>query len=263
MTPPARPWKLAELNYAFVKQQRFEVAVLPLGCTEPHNLHLPYATDTLEADAIGDAVCRFAHGAGASVVLLPTIAYGTTSNQRGLPLSMNVDPSTLYALITDLVRSLEACGVCKVLLLNSHGGNDLKPLMRELYGKTNVRLFLCDWFRAIGDAYDRIFEKKDDHAGEMETSIMLAEYPELVSRNPDGSLAADEGKTRPTRFNAVNQGWVSITRPWPLLTTNTGSGDPHAATADKGRQVIELLAERIGGFVAELSKSTLDDQFPF
>lgn len=263
MTPPNRPWKLAELNYAFVKEQRYDVAVLPLGCTEPHNLHLPYATDTFEADAIGDAVCRFAHDAGASVALLPTIPYGTTSNQRGLPLSMNVNPSTLYSLITDLVRSLEDCGIDKVLMLNSHGGNDLKPLMRELYGKTKVRLFLCDWFRAIGDAYDRIFAEKDDHAGEMETSIMLAEYPELVSRNPDGSLTADNGETRPTRFDAVNQGWVSITRPWPLLTTNTGAGNPHAATADKGRQAIDLLAQRIGSFIAELSKSDLDEQFPF
>ena len=47
---PVRPWKLAETNYAYVKEHRFEVAVLPLGATEPHNLHLPYGTDTFEGD---------------------------------------------------------------------------------------------------------------------------------------------------------------------------------------------------------------------
>ncbi|GJM25616.1 MAG: amidase [Phycisphaerae bacterium] len=263
MTQIEQPWQLAELNYAFVKEQRFEVAVLPLGCTEPHNLHLPYATDTLEGDAIGDAICRVAHGKGAGVVLLPTIPYGTTSNQRGLPLSMNLNPSTLHAVITDLVRSLEACGIHKLLLLNSHGGNELKPLMRELYGQTGVRIFLCDWFRALGDVYSDIFDAKDDHAGEMETSIMLAEYPDLVARKPDGTLTADEGATRPTRFEAVNQGWVSITRPWKGLTTNTGAGNPHAASADKGRKAIDLLANRIGEFVAELAGSEIDDSFPF
>ncbi len=257
------PWKLAHLNYADVKDRRIDVAVLPLGCTEPHNLHLPYSTDTLEGDAIGDALCHVAHNKGANVVLLPTIPYGTTSNQRGLPLSMNVNPSTLHAVVTDLVRSLEACGVYKLLLLNSHGGNELKPLMRELYGQTEVRIFLCDWFRALGDVYDQIFDAKDDHAGEMETSIMLAEYPELVERNSDGTLTADAGATRPTRFDAVNQGWVSITRPWKGLTTNTGAGNPHAASAEKGRQAIDLLAQRIGEFVAQLADSKIDDEFPF
>jgi creatinine amidohydrolase len=263
MTEDKRPWKLAELNYANVKDRRFDVAVLPLGCTEPHNLHLPYGTDTLEGDAIGDAICRFAHDKGASVVLLPTIPYGTTSNQRGLPLSMNVNPSTLHAVITDLVRSLETCGIFKLLLLNSHGGNELKPLMRELFGQTKVRIFLCDWFRALGDVYSQIFEAKDDHAGEMETSIMLAEYPDLVARNADGTITADDGTTRPTRFDAVNQGWVSITRPWKRLTTNTGAGNPHAASADKGRKAIDLLAQRIGEFAAELAGSEIDHDFPF
>ncbi len=48
-----RPWKLAETNYAYVKDNAFQVAVLPLGATEPHNLHLPYGTDTIEGDVVG------------------------------------------------------------------------------------------------------------------------------------------------------------------------------------------------------------------
>ena len=70
-----RPWNLSETNYAYVKEHPYEVAVLPLGATEPHNLHLPYSTDTLEATIIGQHICQAANEKGANVVLLPTIPY--------------------------------------------------------------------------------------------------------------------------------------------------------------------------------------------
>lgn len=257
------PWKLADLNYAVAKVARFEVAVLPLGCTEPHNLHLPYATDTLESDLIADRVCAAAWAAGARVVRLPTIPYGTTTNQRACPLSININPSTLHAVISDIIASLAGHGIRKVLLLNSHGGNDLKPLLRELYGRTPVHLFLCNWYQMIADAHGRIFEQRDDHAGEMETSIMLAGHPELVGRTSAGGLSADDGRVALTRFEAVNRGWVTLTRPWHLLTTNTGAGNPHAATAAKGEAALALIVERLAPFLVELSAATLDERFPF
>jgi creatinine amidohydrolase len=65
------------------------------------------------------------------------------------------------------------------------------------------------------------------------------------------------------RFHALNAGWVSITRPWHLLTTNTGAGNPHAASAEKGRRLMQALVERLSGFLVELAKSPLDEQFPF
>jgi len=257
------PWKLAETNYAYVKQHSFEVAVLPLGATEPHNLHLPYSTDTLEANVLGEKMCAEAHRRGAKVVLLPTIPYGTETNQRAFPLSINVNPSTLFKMVTDVIESLAGHGIHKVLLLNCHGGNELKPLLRELYGRTPAHLFLCNFYQVLADVNDEIFDETGDHAGEMETAFGLAFFPELVAHNQDGSLAADQGSVRPTRFEAVNRGWVSITRPWHLLTTNTGSGNPHAATAEKGRRMMDLLVERLAGFLSELSASELDAKFPF
>jgi creatinine amidohydrolase len=256
-------WKLAETNYAYVKEHPFEVAVLPLGATEPHNLHLPYGTDVFEADAIGEQICAAAHDRGAKVVLLPTIPYGTETNQMAFPLAMNVNPSTLLAVIRDLVDSLERHGVRKIVLLNSHGGNDLKPVLRELFGKTPAQLFLCNWYTALADVQREIFSAPDDHAGEVETSLALAYFPHLVARNPDGSLAADEGAMRPTRFEAVNRGWVSITRPWHLLTTNSGAGNPHAATAEKGRLLMKHAVDRMATFLVELSAAELDERFPF
>ncbi len=259
----ATRFQLEEMTYDDTRTMVFDTAILPLGATEPHNLHLPYATDTLEANTIGKAISQRAVQLGARVVLLPTIPYGTETNMRFLPLAMNVNPSTLYAMITDLVESVSRSGIRRMVILNSHGGNELKPLLRELAGKTDVHLFLCDWFRIIGDCYHEIFEHKEDHAGEAETSIIMSYFPHLVRHRPDGSLHADDGSTRKTQFDAVNRGWVSITRRWDLLTTNTGSGNPHAATADKGRRVVQLLADRLGPFLVELGQAKLDDSFPF
>ena len=258
-----RPWILAEANYAYVKENPYEVAVLPFGATEPHNLHLPYGTDLFEATILGEKICQAAHENGARPVLLPTIPYGTETNMHALPLAMNLNPSTLTQVTTDLVASLVDSNIRKVVLLNSHGGNGLKPLLRELYDKTEARLFLCNWFEVLADIYDEIFSEKEDHAGEMETSFGMAFFPELVIRNEDGSLAADEGATRESRFEAINRGWVSITRPWHLLTTNAGSGNPHMATAEKGERMMQLIVERMSTFLVELSQSELDDRFPF
>jgi len=258
-----RPWKLLETNFAYVKENPYEVAVLPLGATEPHNLHLPYGTDVFEADIVGEHICAAAHDRGAKVVLLPTIPYGTETNQRAFPLSMNLNPSTLFAVVTDLVHSLAHHGLRKIVLLNSHGGNEMKPLLRELYGQTPAQLFLCNWYTVATDIQQKLFEHQDDHAGEMETSLALAYFPELVVRNDDGTLAADDGATQTTQFDAVNRGWVTITRPWHLLTTNSGSGYPHAAAAAKGRRLMDVLVERLSGFLVELSAAPVTERFPF
>ena len=257
------PWNLKETNYGHVKQTSFEVAVLPLGATEPHNLHLPYGMDILEATIIGEKICEAAHARGASVVLLPAVPYGTETNMRQFPLAMNVNPSTLYAVVTDLVESLVQSGIRKVVLLNSHGGNEMKPLLRELYGQSEAYLFLCNWYAMIHDVYQNIFDAPEDHAGEMETSFALAYFPHLVARNEDGTFTADEGNTTKMRFEALNEGWVSIARPWHLLTSNTGSGNPHGATAEKGEQLVQVLVDRLASFLVELSKSKLDERFPF
>ena len=198
------------------------------------------------------------------MILLPTIPYGTETNQSQCRLSMNLNPSTLARVIQDLVESLEGHGIRKLLILNSHGGNEFKPLLRELHGKTTVQLFLCDWFRGLtADVKKTIFQEADDHAGEVETSLGLAYFGHLVARHPDGSLAADDGLTAETRLEAVNSGWVSITRPWHLLTTNTGAGNPHAATAEKGRQLMEVMVDRLSAFLHGLAHTEIDARFPF
>ena len=260
-----RKWILSEVNYGYVKDNPYEVAVLPMGATEPHNFHLPYGTDTFEAEIIGSKACEAAFNRGAKVVMLPAIPYGTDTNQMEFPLAMNLNPSTLGMVIRDVVDSLAKHKIYKLLILNSHGGNDFKPVLRELHGKTPVHLFLCDWYRGTSaDVQQTIFEDAGDHAGEMETAFGLAFFPDLVARDPEtGKLTADDGAVNRTRFEAVNEGWVSITRPWHLLTKNSGVGNPHPATAEKGEKLMEVLVERISGFLVELSESELDERFPF
>ncbi len=255
-----RKWVLAEQTHAFIRQQKWEVAVLPFGATEPHNLHMPYGTDNIQVDAIGQRACEKAYLAGAKVVLLPTVPFGVNTNHLKIPggLACSVTPTTLLALLTDLVDSMQRQGVRKMVLLNGHGGNELKPLARELHHRTQVFLCVCDWFRMAADFYPRIFQQPGEHADEVETSLGLAFFPELMHME-----LADDGAAKPSRLEAINRGWVSITRPWHLVSKNTGIGNPAAATAEKGRQLMELLVERMAGFLVELAGAKMDENFPY
>jgi creatinine amidohydrolase len=221
---------------------------------------MPYGTDTFQVEVIGQRACERAYAAGARVLLLPTMPYGVNTNYFQVPgaLACSVNPTTLLHLLTDLVDSLQRQGVRKLVLLNGHGGNELKPFLRELHHRTRVFLCLCDWYRMAADVYPQIFEKPGEHADEVETSLGLAFFPDLL--HPE---LADEGAARPTRFEAINRGWVSITRPWHLATTSTGLGNPKGATADKGRQLLDVLVERLGRFLVELAAAPLDDSFPY
>jgi creatinine amidohydrolase len=254
------PWILAEQNHGFVRSQRWEVAVLPFGATEPHNLHMPYGTDNYQVEEIGRRACERAYKNGAKVLLLPAMPFGVNTNHLQVPgaLALSVTPTTLLALITDLVDGLERQGLRKLVLLNGHGGNELKPWTRELHHRTKMFLCVCDWYRMAADAYPKIFKEPGEHADEVETSLGLAYFPELVK--PE---LADDGAAAPTRFEAINRGWVSITRPWHLVTTNTGLGNPAAATAEKGRQLMEVLVERLAAFLVELAKAEMDARFPY
>jgi len=252
-------WRLSHLTYKTVRDQQYEVAVLPIGSCEPHNFHLPYGTDTLQADGIADRVCEAAAAQGARVVKLPVIPYGVQSNMRELPLAINVYPSTFFALLKDIVDSLETSGIRKLLILNGHGGNDfLKPFVREMMGRSEVFIAVSDWWKVGADVYEGIFDKKDDHAGEMETSVILALDPERV-RFAD----AADGATNPTRFEAVNRGWVGISRRWDLLTESTGTADPRGATYEKGEKYLAVIVERLTNFIVELSAAKMDEKFPF
>ena len=261
-SPRPRPWRLDEITLVDVRNRPPKVAVVPLGATEPHNYHLPYGTDTFEANLVGDRICSAAYDRGADVVLLPPIPFGTETNLAGFPLAIDVRPATLHAVLDDVLRSLIDSGVDRIVLLNSHGGNTLKPYVRAAPATHDAFVCLINWYAVLGAEYGEIFDVAEDHAGEFETSLMMIAADHLVVRNDDGTLRADEAKTRPSRFEAIERGWVDISRPWVHTTDSSGTANPHAATADKGEQALKMLEERLAPFLIKLSQTPRDESFP-
>jgi len=247
-----RPYMLAEVTWKTVREMGYEVAVLPWGATEAHNTHLPYGTDNVQCEYIAAEAARLAWDAGARVAVLPIVPFGVQTGQLDIPFCLNLNPSTQAAVLGDLAHSLEGQGVRKLVILNGHGGNDFRATIREL--QPRVRLFLCvtNWYQVVdAGAY---FEDLGDHAGEMETSIMLHVAPALVRPLSE----AGEGKERRFRIGAFREGWAWAPRRWTQVSSDTGIGNPGAASAQKGERYAAAVVERLSRFLVDLARADLD-----
>lgn len=246
----ARPYILAETNWKAIKDSSFEIAILPWGATEAHNYHLPYGTDIIEADAIAAEAARIAWEKKTKVIVLPTIPFGVNTGQHDIKLDMNMNPSTQLMVLGDIVETLNRHNVHKLVILNSHGGNDFKPMIREL-GLRFPKMFIssCDWFKSL-DQTD-FFENKDDHAGEMETSLLLYLRPDLVLPLNE----AGDGKARKFKFEAIREGWAWAERKWSQVTTDTGVGDPRKATKEKGEKYFKAVTQKMAHFIEHVAKT--------
>ncbi len=171
-----RPYILAETNWDSLQDESFDLAILPWGATEAHNYHLPYSTDILEADFIAAESAKIAWEKGAKVIVLPTIPFGVNTGHKDIYLDININPSTQLAILNDIIEVLNRQGIKKLFILNSHGGNDFKPLIRELGLKyPDVFISFSNWFQALDKS--TYFDNPGDHADEMETSLMLIYDP--------------------------------------------------------------------------------------
>ncbi len=251
----ARPYVLAESALRVTRETDYQVAILPWGATEPHNFHLPYGTDSIQAEEVAFEAARIAWEAGARPIVLPTIPMGANAQQLGTPLTLNLNPSTQALVLADIVDSLSHAGVGKLLILNGHGGNSFKPMIRELQARTDVFLCSCDWY-AVLDA-GAYFDVTGDHAGELETSTMQHLRPDLV--HPLG--VAGPGRARVFGVRALREGWVWAPRDWRQVTDDTGVGDPSAATADKGAAFFEQTTRILGSFLVELAGADVDNLY--
>jgi creatinine amidohydrolase len=178
-------------------------------------------------------------------------------NLLDFPLAIHVSQTTLDAMVRDIIRSLLQHGIRKVVIVNGHGGNEFTALIRQIQCDLDVHVFLCNWWQVGRDRYDEIFEVSDDHAGEFETSIAFALYPELVEPNVAGN-----GKTRPFRFEALEKGWVRTSRDFARLNDHCAAGDPTRASAEKGKKYLDLVCDRISDFLVELAQTPIDEYFP-
>jgi creatinine amidohydrolase len=252
---PARPYMLNELTWKTVQDTRYEVAVLPWGATEAHNLHLPYTTDNIEAEGIAAAAARLAWDGGARVVVLPLVPFGVNTGQLDIPLCINMNPSTQALVLRDVARSLAGQGVRKLAILNGHGANDFRQMIREL--QPDVKLFVCtiNWFTVVDPR--PLFVEPGDHAGELETSVVMHLAPELVLPLSE----AGSGAARRFKIKGLREGLAWAPRRWTQVTRDTGVGDPKAATAEKGARYVAAVAARIADFLVELAAADPDDLY--
>jgi creatinine amidohydrolase len=253
MTP--RPYVLAESTWKTVDATAYEVAVLPWGATEAHNYHLPYATDTIQCDALAIEGARQAWERGARVVVLPTVPFGVNTGQLDIKLCLNMNPATQAALLADLVHALELQGIHKLVIFNGHGGNDFKQMIRELQPHTPVFLATVNWYR-YGRHAD-LFTDLGDHAGELETSVMMHVAPGLVRPLDE----AGSGTERRWKIAALRDGWVWAPRRWTQVSADTGTGNPALATADKGRRYAEQVTAAFGAFLVELAAADPENMY--
>ena len=249
-----RPYILAETTWKAVKDTSYEVAVLPWGAIEAHNYHLPYGTDMIEGDYVAAEAAGLAWDQGARVIVLPTVPFGVNTGQLDIKLTISLNPSTQLTILQDITDALERQGIPKLVILNSHGANDFKQIVRELL--TRRRIFTCaiDWFRWIDAS---LFEEVGDHAGEMETSLMQVFTPDWVLPLSE----AGEGQERCFRIAALREGHAWTQRDWTRVTADTGVGNPAAATPEKGRRCLDDLSRRIAGFLVELAAADPDDLY--
>lgn len=226
-----RPYILAETNWKALKEASFELAVLPWGATEAHNYHLPYATDVIEAELLAAESARIAWELGAKVIVLPAIPFGVNTGQSDILLDINLNPSTQLAILRDVIGVLHRQGIPKLLIFNSHGGNDFKPMLREL------GLQFPDMLLAFTNAYQVVnrkefFDEPGDHADEMETSLLLYLKPELVLPKEQWGLGREkkEDCRLSRRLGLDGTEMVADQRRYR-------GGQPHGSYPGKGRAV--------------------------
>jgi len=245
---PPRPFILHEANFQQLKASRPNVAVLPWGATEAHNYHLPHGTDVIEATTLAESAAAAAHAAGAKVVVLPAIPFGNNAQQLDQAATISLRTATAAAILADVAHSLAAQGIDRLVLLNAHGGNDFKPLVRDLQAQFKMLIVLINFWQLLPEVTGATFDDPGDHAGELETSFLLYVRPEWVRMEQAG-----DGRTVPFKVDGLKQPGVWTPRPWSATHPDTGCGNPSKATAEKGRRYFEALTDAVAKVLVGLS----------
>jgi creatinine amidohydrolase len=251
-----RPYLLAETNWKHLKDENFDLAVLPWGATEAHNYHLPYATDNFQAEAMAIEAAKIAWEKGSKVVVLPTIPFGVNTGQKDIYLDINLNPSTQLAILKDIVTVLNSQGIYKLLIFNGHGGNNFKPLVREL-GLQFPKMFISFCF--FPQIFDKavFFKEEGDHADEMETSLMLYLRSDLILPKMEWG----SGDAKKFKIKAFSEGWVWAERQWSKVSKDTGIGNPEFASAEKGERFFNAICNKSASLFIELCNADTDNLY--
>ena len=248
-----KEFDLSISSYGTVKDTTYDLVILPWGATEPHNYHLPYLTDSyLSHDISVEAAILAKKQYDVNCMVLPTINLGSQNpGQRDLKFCLHVRCETQKAILTDIVSSLYLQGFRRMLLINSHGGNSFKNMVRDLAAE------YPEFIIAVSDSFnvlpkDNYFEEEGEHADEFETSVIMHYHPELVNLDEAG-----EGKWKPFAIQSVNEKVAWIPRNWQKISEDTGVGNPMKSTAAKGERFARDLVAKYAKLFYELAKGDI------
>jgi creatinine amidohydrolase len=221
------------------------IALLPIGCTEPHGPHLPLDTDVTIARAQALRAAERLREEGVSAIVLPAIGYGITNFTDGFAGRITLRPGTLWALVEDVVTALEQQDVRQVVLSNGHLEPEHVALLRGVAadhperGRQRAQVLFPDntrrrWAETLGEE----FASGDCHAGRYETSLVLAADPTGVSPAAMRGLPA----VRIDLLERIRAGARTFRE---AGAERAYCGNPGAASAAEGRELVERLAAMI------------------
>lgn len=257
MIEPHRP-NLAELTSPEVGELRsahrpVTVLLLPVGATEPHGPHAPLATDTIISTATCErAVTLLAGDPDVRAVILPAMPYGVTRFGAAFPGAVQVSEATLHAVVTDVCRSLAAQGLPRVIVVNNHFEPEHVQVLRaavDTLQAEGAQITLFDLLRRHNvERLTDEFRAGECHAGRYETSIVLAERPELI----------DEARMRALPRVAVNMpaAMAAGRRDFAAMgMTEAYCGSPAEATAGEGETTLATLADMLVELVRDVARA--------
>lgn len=243
-----RRLKAAELNE---RAARGAVVLLPVASTEQHGPHLATGVDTF----LCGEVCRLAaeklSALDEPAVVAPTLWMGLAQHHMAFGGSFTLSLQTYQALLVDLGRSIKRAGFRRLVVVNGHGGNmtALNAMSAELTASLAIDLAITTYFQLAEPEIAAVLEDQKGvmHAGEAETSMMLALHPELVDRS---RLAEAKGGPAVERAGMVLQGAFHRWRSFDEITESGVIGDARRASAEKGERILNAVADALAARIA-------------
>lgn len=239
------------------------IFVVPLGSLEQHGPHLPLSTDSLIVSHVADGIERLR---SPNIVLLPVQWLGHSPHHRRFG-CVSLDLQPYIDLLRGICRSLVHLGARKILLLNGHGGNDVpcKAAQRELKSEfeqmRDLYIVYAAYWNLAAESFGHIRSSPKGgmgHAGEMETSILLAQDAELVDLSKASNAGCSPG---------IGQWKLDMLQPLPFSLVNefdelspTGViGMPEEATSEKGAQFLEAAVNGVVRLLDDMSTWTFQE----
>ena len=239
------------------------VAVLPLGATEQHGPHLPLGVDTVLADGIVAASLPLLP-ADLPVLFLPTQQIGLSPEHARFAGTLTLSAETVIRMWKEIGAGVARAGVKKLVLFNAHGGHvgAMDIVARELRAEHGLIVYSVSWFNLpLGDAGAQFGSGEHRfgvHAGDIETSMMLALAPQQV-RMAEAKNFRSTSEQRAADYAILGNG-KSAKLGWAMEDYNPqgAAGNAAAATAARGQAVVDAAAEQLALLLAEVSRLPLD-----